>query len=319
MIERATVFVAKGHNPHRNLALEALLTESMPTGEAGLMLWQNDNAVIIGAGQNAWRECDIAAMERDHVALARRPSGGGAVFHDLGNLNFSFFLPRGEYDVQRQLRVVLSAVRAFGVEAEMTGRNDLTADGRKFSGNAFRFVHDRALHHGTLLVCADMARGEKYLSVSPEKLKSKGVASVRARVVNLAELADVNVARLAETLAEAFAAEYGPARHVEAEALDLPGLEERAARYASWEWNFARSPRGEFEREHRFAWGGVQILFSVLSGNIAGVFAYTDAMDENLAGKIASALDGCPFQPAAVEERLFAVNAELAAWLAAVL
>ena len=114
-------------------------------------------------------------------------------------------------------------------------------------------------------------------------------------------------------------AEYGPARHVEAEALDLPGLEERAARYASWEWNFARSPRGEFEREHRFAWGGVQILFSVLSGNIAGVFAYTDAMDENLAGKIASALDGCPFQPAAVEERLFAVNAELAAWLAAAL
>lgn len=180
MIERATVFVAKGHNPHRNLAMEALLTESMPEGEAGLMLWQNDNAVIIGAGQNAWRECDIAAMERDHVALARRPSGGGAVFHDLGNLNFSFFLPRGEYDVQRQLRVVLSAVRAFGVEAEMTGRNDLTADGRKFSGNAFRFVHDRALHHGTLLVCADMARGEKYLSVSPEKLKSKGVASVRA-------------------------------------------------------------------------------------------------------------------------------------------
>ena len=98
MIERATVFVAKGHNSHRNLALEALLTESMPAGEAGLMLWQNDNAVIIGAGQNAWRECDIAAMERDHVALARRPSGGGAVFHDLGNLNFSFFLPRGEYD-----------------------------------------------------------------------------------------------------------------------------------------------------------------------------------------------------------------------------
>ena len=102
MIERATVFVAKGHNPHRNLALEALLTESMPAGEAGLMLWQNDNAVIIGAGQNAWRECDIAAMERDHVALARRPSGGGAVFHDLGNLNFSFFLPRGENDVQLQ-------------------------------------------------------------------------------------------------------------------------------------------------------------------------------------------------------------------------
>ena len=141
-------------------------------------------------------------MERDHVALARRPSGGGAVFHDLGNLNFSFFLPRGEYDVQRQLRVVLSAVRAFGVEAEMTGRNDLTAGGRKFSGNAFRFVHDRALHHGTLLVRADMARGEKYLSVSPEKLKSKGVASVRARVVNLAELAGVSVAHLAEALAE---------------------------------------------------------------------------------------------------------------------
>ena len=225
----------------------------------------------------------------------------------------------GEYDVQRQLRVVLSAVRAFGVEAEMTGRNDLTADGRKFSGNAFRFVHDRALHHGTLLVCADMARGEKYLSVSPEKLKSKGVASVRARVVNLAELADVNVAHLAEALAEAFAAEYGPARRVEAEALDLPGLEERATRYASWEWNFARSPRGEFEREHRFAWGGVQILFSVLGGNIVDVFAYTDAMDENLAGKIASALDGCPFLPAAVEERLFAVNAELATWLAAAL
>ena len=319
MIERTTVFVAKGHNPHRNLALEALLTESMPAGEAGLKLWQKDNAVIIGAGQNAWRECDIAAMERDRVLLARRPSGGGAVFHDLGNLNFSFFLPRAAYDVERQLGVVLSAVRSFGVAAEMTGRNDLTANGRKFSGNAFRFVHDRALHHGTLLVCADMARGEKYLSVSPEKLKSKGVASVRARVVNLAELANVNVAQLAEALATAFAAEYGPACRVEAEALDLPGLEERAARYASWEWNFARSPRGEIEREHRFAWGGVQILFSVLAGNIVDVFAYTDAMDENFAKKIRSALESCPFQPTLVEERLWSVNADLAAWLASTL
>ena len=173
MINSTRILVTDCTNPHRNLALEDALLTNLPDGQALLYLWQNKHTVVIGAGQNAWRECHTQLLESEQGTLARRSSGGCAVYHDLGNVNFSFIVPREDYDVQRQLRVVLDAVRTLGIDAEPSGRNDLTAQGRKFSGNAFRLLKHSALHHGTLLVHVDMQKLPRYLNVAPDKLKAK--------------------------------------------------------------------------------------------------------------------------------------------------
>ncbi len=135
------------------LALEEYLFDTIADNTVILYLWQNQNTVVIGKTQNAWKECHLSALEADGGKLARRPSGGGAVFHDLGNMCYTFIASSGLYCLERQLKVILEAVKALGIEAEFTGRNDITTkDGRKFSGNAFRFVKNTGLQHGTLLL-----------------------------------------------------------------------------------------------------------------------------------------------------------------------
>ena len=141
MISRLSCFRANGREdcflPYRNLAIEKYLTFHVPENECILYLWQNRRTVVIGRNQNPWKECNIEKLIEDGGYLVRRLSVGGAVYHDLGNLNFTFCVRKKDYDVSRQLEVILRAVRSLGIQAEKTGRNDLTAEGRKFSGNAF--------------------------------------------------------------------------------------------------------------------------------------------------------------------------------------
>jgi lipoate-protein ligase A len=206
-------------NPYRNIALEKFLLDVVPPETCILYLWQNRQTVVIGRNQNAWAECRAAELEGEGGFLARRLSGGGAVFHDLGNLNFTFLVPQEDYNLERQSSVILQAVRNLGIEAEMTGRNDIETGGRKFSGNAFYRGERNAYHHGTLLVRADIEAAGRYLSVSREKILSKGVESVRSRIVNLAECKpDITVSSLAGSLRSAFAEVY----RVKAEELLLP-------------------------------------------------------------------------------------------------
>lgn len=128
-------------DPHRNLATEAYLTETVPEDTCILYLWQNRHTVVIGRNQNAWRECRTTLLEQEGGVLARRLSGGGAVYHDMGNLNFTFSLPTADYDLRRQQEVLVAACRRLGIPAECSGRNDILTGGRKFSGNSF-------YHHG---------------------------------------------------------------------------------------------------------------------------------------------------------------------------
>ena len=138
MIRNLQFYRGTGTNPYDNLALEAYFFQHCPPETCIFYLWQNERTVVIGKNQNAWRECNVDLLEQENGFLARRPSGGGAVFHDLGNLNFTFVAPAKDYHVSRQLDVICRAVRTFGLNAQKTGRNDIAVDGKKFSGNAFQ-------------------------------------------------------------------------------------------------------------------------------------------------------------------------------------
>ena len=187
MIKTLYTCMGTGFNPYENLALEEMLLTHVPKESCILYLWQNQKTVVIGKNQNAWKECRFQELEADGGHLARRLSGGGAVFHDLGNLNFTFLIPSSDYDLSKQMSVILEAVRSLGIDAQKSGRNDVTVDGKKFSGNAFCQKGGNSYHHGTLMLRVDTQKVARYLNVSEKKLRSKGVSSVTSRVCNLCD------------------------------------------------------------------------------------------------------------------------------------
>ena len=180
------LLVSDSHDPLFNLAVEECIFRQMDPAQRVLFLWRNANTVVIGRAQNPWKECNTRRMEEDGVTLARRSSGGGAVFHDLGNSCFTFMAGKPGYDKSVSTTIVIDALARLGVSAFASGRNDLlvaTPDGdRKVSGSAYRETHDRGFHHGTLLLDADLGRLAHYLNPDPKKLAAKGISSVRSRV-----------------------------------------------------------------------------------------------------------------------------------------
>jgi lipoate-protein ligase A len=293
MITSCKILLTECTDPKKNLTMEEALLLSLPENTAILFLWQNAHTVVIGSGQNAWRECDVQKLHDEGGTLVRRSSGGGAVYHDLGNLNFSFIVPREDYDVDRQLRVVMGAVARCGLTAEKSGRNDLLIDGRKFSGNAFRLLKSSALHHGTLLIASDMTRVPRYLTPDASKLKAKGVKSVASRVTNLSELGDVDIERMTNAMIDAFMQEYGSAEIALADSQQPANFDALLAKYQSWDWNFGASPMGDVQIKTRFPWGGVEIIAVLEHGIIKTCRVFTDSMDETLAVRLETALIGC--------------------------
>ena len=244
-------------------------------------------------------------MEEDNVRLARRSSGGGAVFHDLGNTCFTFMAGKPEYDKTISTSIVLNALNALGVSAEASGRNDLvvkTAEGdRKVSGSAYRETKDRGFHHGTLLLNADLSRLANYLNPDKKKLAAKGITSVRSRVTNLTELLPgITHEQVCEAITKAFFAHYG--ERVEAEIIspdktpDLPNFAETFARQSSWEWNFGQAPAFSHLLDERFSWGGVELHFDVEKGHITRAQVFTDSLNPAPLEALAGRLQGCLYR-----------------------
>ena len=297
MIRNLYIYHGTGTDPYENLAVEKQLLDKVTPGACILYLWQNQNTVVIGRNQKAWAECRTGLLEEEGGRLARRLSGGGAVFHDLGNLNFTFLMCREDYDVDRQLSVIQAACALAGITAEKSGRNDLLADGRKFSGNAFYQDKLHAYHHGTLMVRVDKEKLGRYLSPSKAKLQAKGVASVRSRVVNLSELAPtLTIATMKTHMAAAFEQVYGS----KAESLvftdaDLASVDALRQEYGSWEYLYGATLPFTAEYEARFLWGGILIGIAAKNGVITGCQVFSDAMDWTLPGKVERALTGLRF------------------------
>jgi len=292
-------------DPYRNLAAEKLLTLDAREGECILFLWQNQRTVVIGRNQNAWAECSVRQLEKDGGHLARRLSGGGAVYHDLGNLNFSFAVRKPDYDPEKQSRVILRAAENLGVTAERTGRNDLETGGRKFSGNAYFETRGCCCHHGTIMLDVDTDALAGYLTVSGTKLQSKGVASVRSRVVNLKEICrDITADRLKAAIIGAFGEVYGlPVRHLEQNRLREAGIVRESAVFSSEAWLFP--PRIPFTAalENRYEWGSIRLEMLVRGNRVVEADCMSDAMDESLIRSVRDALRDCPYSGAELAAR----------------
>ncbi|WP_296960775.1 lipoate--protein ligase [uncultured Dialister sp.] len=281
-------------NPFRNFAVEEYLMNHVEEGEIILFLWQNRNTVVIGRNQNGWHECSVKKLEEDGGLLARRLSGGGAVYHDLGNMNFSFLARKQDYDVAKQLSVIVEGVKAFGIQAEKSGRNDIKINGRKFSGNAFYRHGDLCYHHGTLLIGEDMKDMVKYLNVDGSKMNYKGVKSVPAKVVNLSDLAPaITVESLTDALKESFGKVYClPVEEIHSADIPEEALKDRIAFFSSWDWRYGAAHEFDVPLEGRWDWGFLKFSFRVDHGMVEEVSVDSDGLEADFIAAIPEALKG---------------------------
>lgn len=294
MIQKLQYYIAHTHNPHYNLAVEKHLLDRVDADTCILYLWQNENTVVIGKNQNAWAECRIRELEEAGGKLARRLSGGGAVFHDLGNLNFTFVYTKENADINRNMQILQTACRLAGIETEFSGRNDLLADGKKFSGNAFYNSGGKAYHHGTLLIDADLEKMGRFLTPAKAKLAAKGVTSVRARVTNLKSLApDLTCEKMQAYVLTAFEEIYG-LKATQIKIRDAKEIDTLTEAYQSREYLLGKTLPFTATAEAHFDWGHAELQLDVQTGIIRNTQLFTDAMDETLSERVTSALTDCP-------------------------
>lgn len=298
MVDKTAYIETSELSPYHNLALEEYLMDHCEADQCILYLWQNQHTVVIGRNQNAWKECLVSHLEEENGHLARRLSGGGAVYHDLGNLNFTFLVNKKNYNLDRQLEVIIRAADKLGIRAEKSGRNDILVDGRKFSGNAFHQQNQRCYHHGTIMVDVNIGELSKYLTVSKDKLKSKGIDSVKSRVVNLKEFcSDLTITQLKAALLEAFQDVYNRKAEIVKEAdLDSVEIQQLTEKYASREWKYGRNLPFQYERSERFAWGTVTFQFQIDHGILKNTTIYSDAMNADIIQRISSSLKDIPYE-----------------------
>lgn len=289
---RALLLQNPNLQPFMNLAVEGFLLENLAPYSHALYLWQNDDTVVVGRNQNTYAE--VNPDFKGYVT--RRLSGGGAVYHDVGNLNFTFVSERREYSVENNNKIILSALRNLGFNAELSGRNDVTIEGKKISGQAFCLRANACYHHGTILINSDVERMRSALSPSKLKLQSKGVASVVARVGNLKDWdPDVNVDKVKVTLAEAFKDFYAVCT-VDEQVVDLTDcrIVAEAERISSKDWVWGKNPKAKCSIEKRFEWGTVQSDIEIHGDSVTRLEIWTDSMNTEWVSVIKQKLQSTP-------------------------
>ncbi|MGP9543902.1 lipoate--protein ligase [Psychrobacter sp. AOP7-B1-25] len=296
-------------NPWFNLATEDWIFNTLNPDSHTLFLWRNSETVVIGRSQNPWVECKTDKMKADDVFLARRQSGGGAVFHDLGNTNFTFLSPKDDYDQEANFTIIINALKKLGIEATLSGRNDMQVGDRKISGSAFKHAADRSFHHGTLLVNANMQKLGDYLNPHPLKLKAKGIKSVRARVANLVEFNEtINHQILSDAIIEAFCEYHGETAQVEqldeASLAKQPTLNTYYQQMADWDWRFGKTPEFTHHIETRFDWGIMDVHMDVKQAIIREVVIFSDALNLELIDLLKDTLTGVKYSKPEIKNKL---------------
>lgn len=321
---KLSLIVSNQTNPYLNVAVENYLVSLNRPDTVTLYLWKNHRTVVVGQNQNPFAECNVELLESEGGYVMRRSTGGGAVYHDDGNINFSFVVPPSLYDQQRQFGVLMKAVESYGLHCEVSGRNDVLCEGRKFSGNAFSRGRYQNLHHGTILIAGNMDDMRRYLKVKASKLSRHGVASVQSRVVNLSQLAPVTSENIVPRLIDAFEKEYGmkteiqPFEHI----CQTPEVQSLFKNFSSEEWIFSRWRTFHAQRQASFPWGEVEIFVSVDEARhtITDVQLSTDSLQASLANDVRNLLLGQssvvpPAIPAATSNELRTMLSDIIAML----
>ena len=290
-------------DPAYNLAFEEYVHANRRIGNY-LILWQNKNAVIIGRNQNAEEEINAAFVKMHDIKVIRRNTGGGAVYHDMGNLNYSFITDAGDI-AQRSAQLftapVVGALRALGMDAEASGRNDILISGRKVSGTAQHIIQGRILHHGTLLFESNPEMIAGALNPDPTKFQSKSVKSVRSRVGNIRSflLSNMTLQAFWNYLKTALSADgIVPASLTDDELAEIQKL--KAEKYDTWDWNFGRSPKFQRKAKNRYAGGALEIHLSVADGQIQDIRIVGDFLSLTPIEPLEDALKGCAYREDAV-------------------
>ncbi len=267
-------------DPYFNLAAEEYVLKNF--SEDCFMLWRNEPSIIIGKHQNTLSEINLEYVKANNIKVVRRLSGGGAVFHDPGNLNFTF-IENGEdgnlVDFRKFTEPILDVLRKLNIDAKFEGRNDLTIDGKKFSGNAEHVWKNRVLHHGTLLFSAEMSDLSKALKVNPLKFKDKSVQSIRSRVTNISEhlKEEMDILSFSRLIMGHIMEKYPQARLYEYNLKDITAINTlKTDKYSRWDWNFGYSPKYQFQKLVRTKGGNLDIHINAQKGIIENIKIYGD-------------------------------------------
>ena len=310
------IFVDQGkiNDPSVNLAIEEYLLRNIEPGEDILLFYINEPSIIIGRHQNTIEEINQPYVEAHGIHVVRRLSGGGAVYHDLGNLNFSFITQNARENVhnfRKFTEPVIKVLQEMGVPAELSGRNDILADGRKISGNAQYITTRRMFNHGTLLFNSDLSHVQDALNVKQSKIISKGIKSVRSRVANISEFlsASMTVEEFrGRVLTGIFrgAAEI-PQYHLTAE--DWSGIGKLSEeRYRSWDWNYGESPAFNVQKVNRFPFGEIDARIDVQRGVIRSIKFFGDFFSQAEPAELEQRLVGARYAQADLQRALEEVH-----------
>ncbi|MBR1572378.1 MAG: lipoate--protein ligase [Lachnospiraceae bacterium] len=268
-------------NPYDNLALEEYLLDFCKVNKKPILyLWQNADTVVVGKNQNVYAECNMGYMKEKGIIPSRRMTGGGAVYHDLGNVNYTIITTRDSFDIGKNTEIIVLALEKCGVKAFKNGRNDICTSKGKISGNAYYSDDSVGLQHGTILWNVDTETMGHTLIVSQNKLSSKGVKSVQARVSDVvSENDNVQISDIKNAITESFLENFNIGQYDDHIDVDASFLKELRDKYSSEEWIGGKNRDYSYSRKNRFAWGEAEIILLLSGRIITEMDIYTDCID----------------------------------------
>jgi lipoate-protein ligase A len=284
-------------DPTLNLAMEEYVLKNLPSEESYFLFYVNRPSIIVGKNQNTIEEVNKSYVDEKGIDVVRRISGGGAVYHDTGNLNFSFITDddgNSFHNFKKFTEPIVQALQSLGVDAEMTGRNDIQVGAAKISGNAMVKVKDRMFSHGTLMLNSELDEVQNALKVNPAKIKSKGVKSVRKRVANIEEFLteSIDIDQFKQIILKSIFGEQQVEEYVLTDE-DWKNIEKLSnEKYRTWDWNYGKNPKYNFEREEKFEKGFIQVKFDVKKGKIEHAKIFGDFFGEGDISDLEHALEG---------------------------